>query len=258
MALGPKDPDWRWLKILDLNKIRGDIPLHARLQTEDELIVNGVKYLRKERIGLGASEYPAIHEALTVYSSSQGIRKHLEAFIVAGADNDKIEEYLDISPDGIDAYVNYFLDIRERKKGVVAAMLFQGFPNQTTHANDHLGFARRLGWFGGVDTVEDWILGRGIDPEVRKKVNEMIKGVLSMNAFEMALTIGKNVEESTELLKLTLIEEKSDDDSSSKSNEGMEQFIGNFALTVADPTKVDTMMTSAREKRVTDYEVHGT
>jgi hypothetical protein len=239
--LAPNRPDWRWVVTTEMLEYT-DMQAVPRLKAYDELTKRLFRYRRAESRNMGF-DYPDMKAAAEIYQTRPHERMIIESLVLAGASNDKVLEYVELSNSDLEAYLAVFFDVRDRKPGTVCSMLFQGMPHRGTHVHDQLGIMHRLAWFGKLPVVEK-VLGQGlIGPEVQGLLRTILNDTLLKNAVETAMTLGTRADIAPEMLKLTLDTGKDDKEPNVADDYvgAIKDFMGKASLTVADPTDTTNM-----------------
>lgn len=254
--LAPNRPDWRWTVVTELLEYT-DMQAFPRLKSHDTMTRKLFKYRRAEARNMGF-EYPDMQAAVEIYQRRPHERMIVEALALAGADNDKILEYVECSSTDLEAYLAVFFDVRNRRPGTVCSMLFQGMPHRGTHTHDQLGIMHRLAWFGKLPVVEK-VLGQGLlGGEVQLLLRDILNDTLLKNSVETALTMGTRPDVAAELLKITLDNTSPDDtntDGGGELGKAVRSFMDNISLTVADPTEPHNLVSMDAPLKTVSAEV---
>ena len=250
------DNEWRWVLTTELLEYT-DTQAIPRLKSEDAMTRRLFKYRRAESRNMGF-EYTDMCAATQIYQTRPHERMIIEALVLAGADNEKVLEYVECANADIEAYLAVFFDVRGRRPGTVCSMLFQGMPHRGTHVHDQLGIMHRLAWFGKLPIVEK-VLGQGLmGEEVQGTLRSILNDTLLKNAVETAMTLGTRSDIAAEMLKITLdntADEKPDAGASSEYTDAVRAFLSRTSLTVADPTDGNNLGSMATTPKTVDAEV---
>jgi hypothetical protein len=255
--LAPNRPDWRWVITTELLEYT-DMQAIPRLKNEDAMTKRLFKYRRAESRNMGF-EYKDMCAATEIYQTRPHERMIIEALVLAGADNEKVLEYVELSDSDLEAYLSTFFDVRNRRPGTVCSMLFQGMPHRGTHVHDQLGIMHRLAWFGKLPVIEK-VLGQGLmGPEVQGTLRTILNDTLLKNSVETAMTIGTRSDIAAEILKITLdstASDKSEEGSSNEYGQAVRSFMDKAGLTVADPSENHNLLSVTPTKTVEAEVIH--
>lgn len=267
MLLAPSRPDWRWARATTLSEY-GQSELAWRLPREDAFVRLAVQFLTAPG-PIREDLVPEVAAAAELIVNRPHERAHLEGLILAGADNPKIMEYMEIPAQVIDMYSALFFDVRGRKPSTVASMVFQGFAHKGTHPGDRLGIAHRIAWMGGVQIFERFITNGLMPDETRNLLKQFNIDVMLKNTAELIMTAGARGDQAVEFVKLSLDVEREEQEakaekaalaaaSAGPGEETLEAALSNFtsglAISVADPTLEANLTMPKAEKRVAHYE----
>lgn len=185
-------------------------------------------------------------------------RAILEGLIIGGADDEAIQEEMEIGKDDLATYIATFFDVRGRRRADVANMVFQGLPHRGYHPQDKLGTMHRLGWFGGFKLIQS-VLARGLNSEeVQRFCAEICKDIVRRQMPEMGLTVGVQTQFAPEFLKIA---NEWDGNKTGGTTDAAEQYIldavgvgtqEGATVSVADPTVEANLKLPAAEPHYTN------
>jgi hypothetical protein len=165
--------DWRWRRVQTLSKIVGGKVIRKATRFDDEHVVRGRQYkLRQQKIEADILQDPDIDaevarmpllgswgdimSAERIYVSSGFSRWALEAMVLAGETAETISRSLGATTDVVEAYENYFYDIRSRVDNetfITDELLTPAMRDGVTPA-DHDFFLKSIAYWYGPDVLK--------------------------------------------------------------------------------------------------------
>jgi len=261
VALAPASPDWRWVRATQLAD-HGIVAVDSPLLLSEDIYIRQAMAWRRANPAIRAQVAPYIDSAVELYTNRPREKMVIEGFILAGATDDQICEYIDIAPFDIAAYASLFFDVRGRKPVTVASWIFGGFAHNGASIKDRTGMAHRIAWIGGL-TVYAKYLTQGLSAtEERKLMKQFTMDATLRAATEFALTATSRPDQALDIIRIATELVKADEEEAKAANISAEgsaeaaiaDFVSNLSISVADPTDQANLSLPKEEKRVTNYE----
>lgn len=253
--IAPDRPDWRWARVAELSQHSTTSAL-ALLKKEDELTLRAYQYKQDLDKGLG-ERHPELDAAHTLFVAHPTMRMHVEALLIAGADNDLIADACFLSPDVVELYHEIYFWVRPGLKRPVwiNSTFFAGFTHSGAHHADTHSIALRLGWKLGPE-VYIALTQSGLNSETaRGQIRTMVQDVLYAQAANLCFA-SQHVHETPDWFR-AIVEDKGGGKGSSNDDLGnaIDKFFDGMGISVADPTNESNLSLPAREERAVEYEV---
>ncbi len=259
--LAPDCPSWRWNRAVQFSQMSLAVA-ESRLTGEDQVTRRATAYLRASKRRLGEVQFPDIYGAHQIYVNRPDIKRVVDGYLLAGADDQRVADAVWCSTGVISHYHDLFFAVRpalERHQAWIAATVFQGMPHQNAHPTDRAGFYLRVAWLGGVDLYERLLNKGTADRETIRQLVAIMKDVLVRNSIETSMGVAGRPDLAPEFLKLSLEGDQEDQSGGSLTEkqhlEAIDSFMSQVTMTVADPTDERNLKVPAREPREGQYEV---
>lgn len=256
MHLIPDEPDWRWTLVTELAGY-SDTQAIVRLQTEDPLCKRAWQFKRALDAG-NPNNFPDMLGAHKLYLQAPCQKTMLEAYILAGADDNHISEKTRVLPSVASAYHDLFFDVRSGLKAHawICACVFKNLPYRCLNPHDLPGLLQRFAWLGGTDMLDALVKDGITIGAVKSKFHELLNDCMLKQSVETSMTIGARAEGMVDALRL-VVEGKLEDSADSRDDEVTEAlgvFFKDMAISVASPKPGANLNLPAKEVREIDYE----
>lgn len=252
-SMGHDRADWRWARAAVIHD-QSTMKATARLLGEDPLVGEAVRFKQWFKGNLGHEEYSNIRAAHQIFLNDPFQKMYMEAWLLAGAENEVVADQLWCAPEVVQWYHDLFFDVREglRRPSWVCATIFRGAPHRGLHKTDQHGLHLRLAWLGGLETLKLYIQSKTFDSASVKLIRELMRANLLKCGVDLSFNSGMDADSAT--FVIALLNEGDQDQSAGKSviADHIAQLISETSslIGLAPPDAARNLTLSAREPRV--------